>query len=613
MKSLGRSNASCFVLAGLLVSGAPAAAQVAPPLPPGAIPGAPTREEIERAPTAPVARSPARLTVEGGIERAPCPLAGDRFKDISVTLSAVQFDNLRVVPAEMLRPAYEAYIGRTVPIAAVCEIRDAAATILRRAGYLAAVQVPPQRIENGVVHFDVLMAKLVAVQVRGDAGRSEKLVASYLERIKGQEAFNEKEAERYLLLARDLPGFDVRLTLRPAGTVPGEVIGEVSVQKTPFVIDASVQNFGSHEVGRWGGQLRGEFYDLLGLGDRAIIGFYAAPEWDEQRVLQLGYDMRIGSEGLTLGGRFTYAWSEPDLGASVNGRIKSETLVAGLEMAYPVLRRQNVNLRAAGGFEYIDQDVRFGGGSGGLLPLTRDRLRVAYGRVDFDMIDRTSLASVAGYSVAEPRWRFGGSLEYRIGLDIFGASDGCGAKPYLACYLNGAVPPSRVEADPTASLVRFSGFGEFRPMPALAFTLSPRLQYSGSALLSYEEYSAGNYTIGRGYDPGALIGDSGAGFQAEVRIGHMAPRSRDDLAFQPFAFFDKAWIWNRHQPVAPLHADPQQLSSAGGGVRFVYGDRARLDVTLAKALEKIPSGLSERRPDARLLISLTTRLFPWSR
>ncbi|MDX3884945.1 MAG: POTRA domain-containing protein [Sphingomonas sp.] len=220
MKSLGRSNASCFVLAGLLVSGAPAAAQVAPPLPPGAIPGAPTREEIERAPTAPVARPPARLTVEGGIERAPCPLAGDRFKDISVTLSAVQFDNLRVVPAEMLRPAYEAYIGRTVPIAAVCEIRDAAATILRRAGYLAAVQVPPQRIENGVVHFDVLMAKLVAVQVRGDAGRSEKLVASYLERIKGQEAFNEKDAERYLLLARDLPGFDVRLTLRPAGTVP---------------------------------------------------------------------------------------------------------------------------------------------------------------------------------------------------------------------------------------------------------------------------------------------------------------------------------------------------------------------------------------------------------
>jgi hypothetical protein len=62
------------------------------------------------------------------------------------------------------------------------------------------------------------MAKLVSIRVRGDAGRSERIIARYLEKLTRQEVFNRDEAERYLLLAGDLPGFDVRLALRrPAG------------------------------------------------------------------------------------------------------------------------------------------------------------------------------------------------------------------------------------------------------------------------------------------------------------------------------------------------------------------------------------------------------------
>ena len=150
-----------------------------------------------------------------------------------VTITGATFDNLGPRLARRAAPRLCGVSRQGPADRGVCEIRDAAATILRRKGYLAAVQVPAQRIENGVVRFDVLMAKLVAVQVRGDAGRAERLIAGYLERLTGEEVFNEREAERYLLLARDLPGYDVRLTLRPAGTAPGEVIGEVTVVRTP--------------------------------------------------------------------------------------------------------------------------------------------------------------------------------------------------------------------------------------------------------------------------------------------------------------------------------------------------------------------------------------------
>ena len=143
-------------------------------------------------------------------------------------------------------------------------------------------------------------------------------------------------------------------------------------------------------------------------------------------------------------------------------------------------------------------------------------------------------------------------------------------------------------------------------MPHLTFSLSPRAQYAPHSLLSYEQFSVGNFTAGRGYDPGALTGDSGLGFQSEVRIGSLLARKLDGFAFQPFAFADLGIVWN-HVTAA---ADPQRLWSVGGGVRAAWGQRARLDVTLAAPLNRTP--LQPDR-DVRLLVTLSTKLLPWRR
>ncbi|MDO6415531.1 ShlB/FhaC/HecB family hemolysin secretion/activation protein [Sphingomonas sp. BIUV-7] len=566
------------------------------------IPTAPTREAIQRA--APIeegAAPPSKLTVDGGIERAPCPLAEPRFAGVTVDFKGAVFDNLKGLTPEDLASAYADFVGKKVPIAAICDVRDAAATILRRAGYIAAVQVPPQRIADGIVHFDVLMAKLVRVQVRGDAGHSEKLLAAYLDKLTAQPLFNEKEAERYLLLARDLPGYDVRLTLRPAGTAPGEVVGEVIASRIPYVVTANLQNYGSHQVGRWGGLITGQANDLLGFGDRLTLGLFQSLQTREQTVLQSGYDIRVGGEGLTIGGRFTYAWTRPSVGQG--DPLKSKTLVASLEASYPLRRSQASNIRLSGGGDLVNQDLRFND-----VLLTRDNLRAAYLQLDMDATDPHSITGGGGYSSILPRWRVSGTFEVRRGLGIFGASEDCGAAPlYTSCAAG--VSLSRIQADPTATVVRFTGFGEVRPRPNIGIAFSPRLQYGFSPLMSYEQYSGGAYTIGRGYDPGAIIGDSGAGFSIEGRYGTLLPRSRTSFAFQPYAFFDAAWVWNRRTLVA--ENDPLKLYSIGGGLRIAYGDRGRLDITAATPLKKAPNDL--QRGDTRVMVSLTTRLIPWGR
>lgn len=569
-------------------------------------PVAPTREEVERGRVDPAeAQRRGRLSVEGGVERAPCPLADARYADIRVTISDVQFAGLAGLPPAALRPSWTRFAGQSVPISTVCDIRDEAATILRRAGYLAAVQVPPQRIEdNGVVRFDVLMAKLVGVQVRGDAGRSERIIAGYLEKIRDQDVFNVNDAERYLLLARDLPGYDVRLTLRPAGTTPGEVIGEVSVLSTPIEVDLNVQNYGSRDTGRFGGLIRAQFNGLTGLGDQTTLSYFATADFKEQHVLNAGHSFRIGSEGLTVGADVTYAFTEPSVGPG--GAFKSETLVANARASYPFLRSQNSNLFGTIGFDFIDQEVRFGG-----TPINEDNLRVLFARVDYDAVDPDSTPGANGYSASEPRWRFGASVEARHGIDVFGASRSCGGAPLFPNCQPPRVGLSKSEADPTAFIVRGQAFAEFRPVPNITFSLAPRAQYSSRPLLSYEEFSAGNYTVGRGYDPGTITGDSGVGVSAEMRFGTIVPRSINAVSFQPFFFVDAAWVNNEDALFPPYPANSSKLYSYGIGARGAWGNRARLDLTLAVPGRR--AGLLAFEPGARLLASLTIKLVPFNR
>ena len=563
-----------------------AEAQIAPPVP--------TREEIQR-PTLPPASPPGEqvVTADDSIERAPCPLANPEFADVRITVRSVQFSPVEGIDTAMLDASWQDRVGQDLPISVVCDIRDRAATMLRAKGYLAAVRVPPQTISDGIIKLDILSARLTRIEVRGDAGANEGLLQRYLARLDDQPVFNIVDAERYLLLARDIPGMDARLTLRP-GAVPGEVVGEVTVERTPVLFDANIQNFGSHDVGRWGGIARARFTGLTGMGDMTTASFYATPDFDEQKVLQLAHEFRVGGEGLRFGASYTYAWTRPDI---TGFAVRSNTQIISLFASYPVVLTQAQRITLGGGLDIIDQDIKLGG-----TPLNRDRVRVFNLRADGIWIDPASVAGKRGYSPSEPRWSLGASVEARKGVDFLGASDECGPGG-ATCLLPGAVPLTRIEAKPDAFLVRASAQAEWRPAKLFTLAVAPRAQWASDPLVAYEEFSGGNFTVGRGFDPGTIIGDKGVAVSAEARYGSFVPASRKAFAFQPFVFFDAAWVWNKDNAFNGLN--PQKLYSAGGGMRVAWGDRARLDAAVAVPLNR--GGFLTEKPDPRLLVSFTTQ------
>ena len=150
---------------------------------------APTREELSRITAFPAEPRPT-LNIVGGVERSPCPLADPRYADVRVTINDVVFNNLKGASPEEMRSTWSPFAGSEQTVAVLCEIRDAAATLLRNKGYLAAVQVPTQRIENGVVRMETLYARITTVRARGQTDGAEAKLASYLNKLTEDEYFD---------------------------------------------------------------------------------------------------------------------------------------------------------------------------------------------------------------------------------------------------------------------------------------------------------------------------------------------------------------------------------------------------------------------------------------
>lgn len=587
-----RSARAPFLLLSLAASSAFPAAAIAQ----SATNVAPTREELTRPVPPPPTRLPT-LEVEGGFERAPCALDGPDFQSIKFTLRAVEFEGLKQITAEQLAPAYASYVGKELPIATVCEIRDRAAAELRSAGYIAAVQIPEQRIEDGTVRFTVLMAHLARVQVRGDASGAEKVIASYLNRLTAEPVFNRYEAERYLLLASDIPGYTVRLTLRPEGSVPGDVVGDVAVQRLPVYADINLANYGTHELGRWGAFARAQAFGLTGMGDRTTLSFFTTTDIDEQQTIQLAHDFRVGSEGLSLGGSLLFAAAHPSVD---DANIRARTVIANVFADYPFVRSLSTSVHGTAGVDFVNQRVSVDGDL-----FSRDRLRTAFFRLSLDSA-KTNFSN-AGYSLAEPPWRLSGSVEYRQGMSIINASPDC-IPVGNSCRRAGDVPPSRLHGNADAAVFRANAYGEYRPVPKMTLALGLRAQFAPTSLLSFDEFAGGNYTAGRGYDPGAVLGDMGVGSQFEVRYGSRIPASARRAAVEGYMFWDRAAATN-YGPLDEGELKSDRLHSVGLGFRTAL-DRFSLDLGFAVPLSRV--GIDNDKPNPRFLVSLTSRLWPWT-
>ena len=567
----------------------------------------PTRQQVEEPSRADTAGHRPVVNVQRLPEPGACPLTNE---SIPVALTRVDFTSARggeLAPelVHLLSPLQVAPSGAT-SIKVVCDIRDRANAALFRAGYVASVQIPAQEISDGVLRLSVVAARIVETRVTGYDGKLPAGIAARVAAIRAMDPLNRHEAERLLLLANDVPGLTLTLTLQPAGRDPGEVIATIDVRQQSALVLANFQNSGSRQLGRELFSVRGEFYNLTGHADETFIGFSNSAVWKEVHVVQGGHSVGLGTGGVRLGVRASYAESRPDLttidaaGISVLGPdLRSRSLIAGLDLSTPLLRTLartgqrafDINIYAGAGFELINQRTIIRQNASD-IPYTRDRLRVLYGRVGGRFIGRDAFGVTRTDTEV--------LVELRKGLSILNATplgvDGSGFQP------------SRVEGDPEAFEIRGTINETIRPLAKfdnLAFDLAIYGQWANHPLLNLEEFSVGNLTYGRGYDPGANSGDRAVALRFAPRLrltGHGS-----NVQAEATGFFDAVRLWNLDTQSSDRN---RLLRSVGGGLRVSLANRIAAEAIYAHPIDFALS-LDTKRPPDRLLFSLTAQLAPW--
>ena len=202
-----------------------------------------------------------------------------------------------------------------------------------------------------------------------------------------------------------------------------------------------------------------------------------------------------------------------------------------------------------------------------------------------------------------PPWHLFAQVELRQGMTRLGATPT--APLATSCSLPTEPPGRPARRDRS---LRWLVNGELRPSSlASPSRLNLRAQYAWKPLLSFEEFAAGNYTVGRGYDPGALLGDRGFGTPARAALRQ--PDSRKRQASRRSKATPSGTTPSIHNLDTAL-AGPLDASQLGRRRRAdELRPRSSLDAALAVPLSR--AGPSDKKPSPRLLISLTTRLFPW--
>ncbi|WP_425229566.1 ShlB/FhaC/HecB family hemolysin secretion/activation protein [Sphingomonas sp.] len=549
----------------------------------------PSREEVT--PPAPTTAPPATASVDSraALVQSSCPF---ETSPIRLTLNRVSFTRpdgspLQAPVARTL--AGVAAPGGDQPIRVICDLRDAANEALRRDGWVASVQIPAQSIETGELKFQVVTARITEIRVRGTPGPYRAALEGRLDQLRSLDPLNEHDAERALLLAGDVPGLDVQLALRPAGTQPGDVIGDLLITYRPYALIGNAQNFNSKALGRETVYVRGELYGLTGLQDVAYVGASATTQFSEQKIVQAGYTFGLGLENISFGPRIIYAWSRPDLAAL---DLDTRTLITGFDLSAPLRRSLGSNLRIGAGFDFVNQTTSVATGGSAATPLNRDRLRIVFARLSGDLTGRRGDGSIA-YSLR-------GGLEARKGLNIFSAT------PIGSVSGTGAIP-SRVDGNSRATVVRLDLDGEAALSRIFSVAGAVRAQYANDPLLNYEEFSLGNLTIGRGYDPGSNSGDRAVGVRGEL-IAHL-PLNSTRFDTQVFGFYDSVWLTNLDRNSTEVD---RHLRSFGGGLRAIFANQVSVEAMYAHPQDRALT-IDKTRPPNRFLISITARFDPRAR
>lgn len=480
---------------------------------------------------------------------------------IKFKLNRLVITGVTVYKAGQLEPLYKNYIGKNISLADLQTITDNITKRYREDGYLLSKAViPAQKISNGVVTLQVIEGYISSVTIAGNPRGARHQLELYSQHLTQEIPVTIGTLERYVLLANDIPGLNVKTVLSPAKSTPSSPVTPGATQAT-LVADEHMasgylgyDNRGTAYLGPLEYSFGGNVNSIFRSGDQTSIQGLVTTHTEQLQFYRLSHQTPLGGSGLQLNLAASYSKSQPG-NVAPPGQPLGTLGIVGLSTAYSIgLSYPLIRTRADSLFLTTTFDTSNSTSNADALSLLLydDRIR--------------SLRVGATYSGADS-WHGINQLGTQVsqGLPIFNNSplnqtDSVGI-PTLS-RANGHSVYTKVNLD--ISRLQWIGTTNFSVLAAGTG------QYAFNPLLVAEQFSFGGAQYGQAYDPAQFTGDHGLAGKLELRYDQDINWRVFDHLFnhiQYFGFYDLGNVWNVN---ANTLVGPTSGASAGGGVRTQF-------------------------------------------
>lgn len=536
--------------------------------PPSTIDPGRLRERFDFQPEPEPAPPPPELRRESA---EPLP---DSLKSIRVTLKEVRIESATLLPGNALQARADSYTGREITGSDILALASSLTAMYRNAGYiLSLVVVPPQSLADGTLTLRVVEGYIDRVNIQAGPGVSahvQEQLARIGEKIQASRPLEGPVLERYLLIANDFPGIELRSVLAPS-QAPGAADLTLVANLKKVEGFASIDNYGSKYLGPGQLTLGVVGNQLLGVNDQwRFVGVGTGNS--EMAYAQLSYSQVVGTEGLRLAAAMSRARTQPgDVLKPFDVHGSADTV--SLSAAYPLLRSRNESLVARAAYDHSDVHTEVLG-----TRVIEDRIRALRLGLSWRVLDR---------------------LDGQNSLDV-DFSQGLGGTQ------ESDLLKSRVGAKGVFNKLSFDYERSQFLSPNFSFTVGAGGQWANTPLLSSEQYALGGRRFGRAYEPAELVGERALAFRMEPRYAGAAAGMPGLRSWQLFGFYDIGKVW-KVGSVTPGTPASQSLASAGLGLRLFFEKNLVATIEAAWPLTKSIASYQSGGKDPRLMGSLLAR------
>ena len=504
--------------------------------------------------------------------KSMAPIFPEDLKEVKFVLKQLFIQGKSIYDKRALKPLYTSYLKKELTLKNIYEIAQKITNKYRNDGYiLSKAIVPPQKINDGVVHLRIIEGYIDKIKIQGPVRGPRKLINKYKKNILKSRPLRVSDLERYLLLIDDLPGVTAKSVLAPSEDKPSATTMTLILADKAFVGHIGTDNRGSKFNGPY--QFLGgvTVNSLLGDHSRAGLQGVFTSQTDELLFLNAFYDLPINQEGTRLFFSSSVSKSEPGSTLKqfdINGDSSSITL----RLTHPFLRSRAKNLTGHLGFSGRNSTTKILG-----LLDSEDRLRVMNMGVSYDYADEYKGVNLIRLNLSK-------------GLNIFDATE------------SGSSNLSRSQGKSnftklTGNLMRIQNLS-----PSWNLLGAASWQYSFDKLLASEEFGVGGSQYGRAYDSSEITGDHGVAFKVELQKAFRP--AWDYLSdFQLYSFLDYGSVWNKVK--TSTGAKRQDLTSIGLGMRFNITDSISGYLEMNQPISD--NVAAEGNKDPRLFFSLSNR------